>query len=84
MGKHAPMRDRLKFLEPDSAPMGQAKYPPNKLCPGLSFGTLHNLGQFCLFCWAGFKFFSLCVFSSPTPIFKSANSQEKMRITYNY
>ncbi len=55
MGKHAPMRDRLKFLEPDSAPMGQAKYPPNKLCPGLSFGTLHNLGQFCLFCWAGFK-----------------------------
>ncbi len=55
MRKHAPMGDGLKFLEPDSAPMGQAKYPPNKLCPGLSFGTLHSLAQFCLFCWAGFK-----------------------------
>ncbi len=27
MGKLARMRDGLKFLEPDSAPTGQAKYP---------------------------------------------------------
>lgn len=68
MGKHTPKGDRLKFLELDSAPTGQAKYPPNKLCPGLSFGTLHSLAQFCLFCWAGFKTFKFFHYvCSPLP-----------------